>query len=166
MIVSKYNQSVQIEKMSTNRELIDWITRHYDFEIHEKNETKPWGGYWVIHEKDTDRFAKTFFHEFPNTPQNKTCKFLFICPHKRLSLQIHQRRSEVWKVVYGNVHAILDNSSIHLFQHEQLVIPVDSTHRLMGTEDWSIVAEMWIHQDPQNPSDENDIVRVQDDFSR
>jgi mannose-6-phosphate isomerase len=28
------------------------------------------------------------------------------------------------------------------------------------------VAEIWQHTDAANPSDENDIVRVQDDFSR
>jgi len=29
-----------------------------------------------------------------------------------------------------------------------------------------VLAEIWQHTDAQNPSDENDIVRVQDDFGR
>ena len=39
-------------------------------------------------------------------------------------------------------------------------------HRLIGLEGWGIVAEIWQHTDPENPSDEDDIVRLQDDFGR
>jgi mannose-6-phosphate isomerase len=39
-------------------------------------------------------------------------------------------------------------------------------HRLIGADGYGIVAEIWRHTDPANPSDENDIVRVQDDFGR
>ena len=38
-------------------------------------------------------------------------------------------------------------------------------HRLIGLEDYGFVAEIWQHTD-SIPSDEEDIVRVQDDFSR
>ena len=39
-------------------------------------------------------------------------------------------------------------------------------HRLMGLDNWGIVAEIWQHIDVDNPSNEDDIVRVQDDFGR
>jgi mannose-6-phosphate isomerase len=39
-------------------------------------------------------------------------------------------------------------------------------HRLMGLDGWGIVAEIWQHTDAANPSDEDDIVRLQDDFGR
>lgn len=39
-------------------------------------------------------------------------------------------------------------------------------HRLVGLNDWGMVAEIWQHIDANNPSDENDIIRVQDDFGR
>ena len=39
-------------------------------------------------------------------------------------------------------------------------------HRLMGLDNWGIVSEIWQHTDEKNPSDENDIVRLQDDFGR
>jgi len=39
-------------------------------------------------------------------------------------------------------------------------------HRLIGTNDWGIVAEIWMHSDENHPSDEDDIVRLQDDYSR
>lgn len=39
-------------------------------------------------------------------------------------------------------------------------------HRLVGVDEWGVIAEIWQHTDPQHPSDEKDIVRVQDDFGR
>lgn len=39
-------------------------------------------------------------------------------------------------------------------------------HRLIGLESWGIVAEIWQHTEIDNPSDEKDIVRLQDDFGR
>ena len=39
-------------------------------------------------------------------------------------------------------------------------------HRLIGLSGWGIIAEIWRHTDPSNPSDESDIVRLQDDFGR
>jgi mannose-6-phosphate isomerase len=39
-------------------------------------------------------------------------------------------------------------------------------HRLVGLDEWGVLAEIWQHTDANNPSDEDDIVRVQDDFGR
>jgi len=39
-------------------------------------------------------------------------------------------------------------------------------HRLIGLNDFGVVAEIWQHTDVNNPSDENDIVRIQDDYGR
>ena len=39
-------------------------------------------------------------------------------------------------------------------------------HRLIGLDRWGITAEIWRHTDAKNPSNEDDIVRVQDDFGR
>ena len=38
-------------------------------------------------------------------------------------------------------------------------------HRLIGLDDYAVVAEIWQHTD-KIPSDEEDIIRVQDDFGR
>ena len=35
-----------------------------------------------------------------------------------------------------------------------------------GLDETSVVAEIWQHTDATHPSDENDIIRVQDDFGR
>jgi len=39
-------------------------------------------------------------------------------------------------------------------------------HRLVGLDSWGVLAEIWQHTDPSHPSDEEDIVRVQDDFGK
>ena len=39
-------------------------------------------------------------------------------------------------------------------------------HRLLGINNWGIVAEIWQHIDMSNLSNENDIVRIEDDFGR
>jgi mannose-6-phosphate isomerase len=49
---------------------------------------------------------------------------------------------------------------------ETIEIKAEERHRLIGQSEWSIVAEIWQHTDSKDPSDENDIVRVQDDFAR
>jgi hypothetical protein len=47
-----------------------------------------------------------------------------------------------------------------------IVLQKGERHRLIGNIDFGIVAEIWQHTDASNPSDESDIVRVQDDFGR
>jgi hypothetical protein len=39
-------------------------------------------------------------------------------------------------------------------------------HRLVGLDNWGVVTEIWQHTDVEHPSDESDIVRLQDDFGR
>ena len=49
---------------------------------------------------------------------------------------------------------------------DQIVLEQGERHRLIGLEDFCIVAETWQHTDINHPSDEEDIIRVQDDFGR
>ena len=47
----------------------------------------------------------------------------------------------------------------------QVKLAQGERHRLIGLTDYGIVAEIWQHTS-DIPSDESDIVRVQDDFDR
>ena len=47
----------------------------------------------------------------------------------------------------------------------QVRLNQEERHRLIGLSDFGIVAEIWQHTE-RIPSDEEDIVRVQDDFQR
>ena len=54
-----------------------------------------------------------------------------------------------------------------LEKEEIIQLKQGQRHRLVGlAEGWGVIAEIWRHTDATNPSDENDIVRVQDDFGR
>jgi hypothetical protein len=45
-------------------------------------------------------------------------------------------------------------------------LPQGQRHRLVGLDAWGMIAEIWQHTNPNHPSDENDIVRLQDDYGR
>ena len=49
---------------------------------------------------------------------------------------------------------------------DQLILKQGERHRLIGLNKTSVVAEIWQHTDATHPSDEDDIIRVQDDFGR
>ena len=49
---------------------------------------------------------------------------------------------------------------------DEIVLKQCERHRLRGLDDYSVVAEIWQHTDPNNPTDEEDIIRLQDDFGR
>lgn len=136
---------------------------------------RPWGGFLVIDPLDSQLFAETYFSEHPtfhdagNLP--RSAKILVVAPHKRLSWQYHERRNEIWQIVSGTVGVVTSTDNIenelHLLENGQLIrLNAGIRHRLVGLDQWSLVAEIWEHIDPAHPSNEEDIIRVQDDFGR
>ena len=98
-------------------------------------------------------------------------KILIVQPHARLSWQYHHRRAEIWRVYKGTVGIIQSDDdtqgSIEQYKEgDQIRLAQGERHRLIGLEQEGIVAEIWQHTDANHPSDEDDIVRVQDDFGR
>ena len=75
---------------------------------------------------------------------------------------------DVMKMAYYKrpVKVVLDKNDYILNENEEIEIPINTPHRLCGLENYGLVAEIWIHTNPQHPSDENDIVRLEDDFNR
>jgi mannose-6-phosphate isomerase-like protein (cupin superfamily) len=91
--------------------------------------------------------------------------------NKRLSWQYHHRRSEIWKLAAGTAGVVTSNTDQQgvlkrLHVGEIIRLEKGTRHRLVGLDGWGMIAEIWQHTDPTNPSDEEDIVRVQDDFGR
>ncbi|MDZ7694681.1 MAG: phosphoheptose isomerase [Balneolaceae bacterium] len=120
-------------------------------------------------------FADTYFDNMPvdelKISGKLSPKILIVQPGKRLSWQYHHRRAEIWKVIEGPVGVMTsdtdEQAQIERFEAGDLVkLKQGERHRLVGLDDWGILAEIWQHTDPENPSDENDIVRLQDDFGR
>lgn len=136
---------------------------------------RPWGGFIAIQEEDAHKFANDFFKDVPmkliHTGGLLSPKILFVMPNKRLSWQYHHRRSEIWRVWKGVVGVAKNNSDEQTapatYQQGSVVtLRQGERHRLVGLNGFALIAEIWQHTDPSKPSDENDIVRVQDDFGR
>ena len=141
----------------------------------DKDTDRPWGGFFVISEDNTQEFSNIYFNGL-NTEELKvsgklSSKILIISPNKRLSWQYHHRRSEIWKVVIGEIKVVTSHDDVErkekiLKEGDEIRLYKGERHRIIGLEDYAVIAEIWIHTDKDNPSDENDIVRVQDDFNR
>lgn len=140
--------------------------------IASKDLSRPWGGFFVIDESQTNAFIQKFFNDKNiDTSGKLSPKILVVAPGKRLSWQYHFRRSEIWKLIDGvagiSISLTDEQGPIKKLELNKIIeLQKGERHRLIGLEDWGIVAEIWQHTDPQHPSDENDIVRLQDDFGR
>ena len=136
---------------------------------------RPWGGFFVIDEPQAPSFIARYFPGLDSGDligdRKVSPKILVVAPHMRLSWQYHHRRAEVWRVVEGPVavaHGPDDEQPAPetYATGETITLACGERHRLIGLDDWGIVAEIWQHTDPESPSDEDDIVRLQDDFGR
>lgn len=163
--ISKEEQFLAVEKdLNATGLTLDTIDR-----------TRPWGGFFVINEAQAQKFSDIFF-EGLDVQQLKISgklspKILVVAPAKRLSWQYHHRRAEIWRVIQGEVGVITSDTDEQgslkkLRKGEVIKLEQGERHRLVGLDDWAVIAEIWQHTDPQQPSDEEDIIRVTDDFGR
>jgi mannose-6-phosphate isomerase len=145
------------------------------FTIAKEDPTRPWGGFFVIDEAQAQEFANTYFDgllvDSLRISGRLSPKILVVAPHQRLSWQYHHRRAEIWQVVQGPVGVATSETDEQgevksLQVGERIILRQGERHRLVGLKEWGILAEIWQHTDADNPSDEDDIVRVQDDFGR
>ena len=149
--------------------------RGLGFDIISKDFERPWGGFLVINEKQAQEFANKFFDGI-NIQTLKiggklSPKILIIKPNSKLSWQYHYRREEIWKVFKGKVgisrsHDNEQSPIVKLDEGNQVKLLKGERHRLIGLDNYAVLAEIWQHTDPNNPSDENDIVRLSDDYGR
>lgn len=145
------------------------------FQTTNMDDERPWGGFYYIDEGQAAAFITKFFPGFGLADfegfSKLSPKILLVAPGARLSWQYHHRRSEIWTVIGGGAAIMVSETDE---PGEVKDLPLGSVvqlkqgerHRLIGTSQWGIVAEIWKHSDPHHPSDEEDIVRVQDDFGR
>ena len=108
------------------------------------SEDRPWG-----------RFEK--FHE--NEPC--TVKLIYINPNSRLSLQYHKERWEFWKIIKGTARVELDDKFLTLEEGHNIIIPKETKHRVNADKNQCIILEI-----SYGRFDENDIVRLEDDYQR
>lgn len=90
-------------------------------------------------------------------------KRIVVNPGKRLSLQLHHKRSEHWVVVEGVGTVTLDDKEFELKANESTYIPVESKHRLENKAREPLTI---IEVQVGSYLGEDDIVRFDDDFGR
>lgn len=107
-------------------------------------EKRPWGMF--------ERFALN---------EKCTVKLVYVDGDKRLSLQYHNNRSELWKVIKGPVKVQLGTDTKTLQEGESITIPENTIHRLIGAGTNATILEI-----STGEFDESDIVRLEDDYKR
>ncbi|RZK33541.1 MAG: phosphoheptose isomerase [Hymenobacter sp.] len=145
------------------------------FVVAHHDHTRPWGGFFVIDESQAQQFADQYFDgrsvEELRISGKLSPKMLLVAPQQRLSWQYHFRRAEIWKVVQGPVGVATSPTDAEgevksYAPGALIVLKQGERHRLVGLDGWGVIAEIWQHTHESQPSDEDDIVRVQDDFGR
>lgn len=139
------------------------------------DDARPWGGFFVLDEADAEKFIQIYFPHLSTAELaisgKLSPKILVVGAGKRLSWQYHHRRAEIWKLIGGTAGVVTSDTdeekeTTYLAIGDIIQLKRGERHRLIGLDKWGIVAEIWQHTDIENPSNEEDIVRVQDDFGR
>lgn len=115
------------------------------YAVGEKDD-RPWGRWEVI--AIGDRY---------------TVKRITVLPAQRLSLQYHHHRSEHWTIVEGEGEVEVDESIRRLGFGEHVFISVGAKHRVRNPGETPLV---FVEVQVGDLLDENDIVRVSDDYGR
>jgi len=163
--------------LKDNIDIYSQIKKEIDtlgFNVVDYDFNRPWGGFLMIDEKQRSLFISTFFNDININLSNNTrlsSKILIVDPNSRLSWQYHFRRKEIWKIYRGSVGVIRSKNDIETQMNihksgDVITFDIQERHRLIGLKNIGVVAEIWQHTDINNPSDENDIVRLQDDYNR
>lgn len=165
----------------SKEDIIDKITslaNQHNYRVAEINIDKPWGGYLRFDSEDADRFVEEFFPELDATEArlgdssaSLSPKILLVSPGERLSWQYHDRRAERWKFLTPGKYFASQTDELGVAQiatvGTSLQLERSQRHRLVGMPGaYVVVAEIWQHTDSDNLSDEDDIVRLQDDYQR
>jgi mannose-6-phosphate isomerase-like protein (cupin superfamily) len=111
-----------------------------------RKENHPWGYYTVLADTDTYKV-----------------KEIAVFPHKRLSLQRHQRRSEHWYILNGRAEITLGDTTIVLAPGQSVDIPEGALHRIANSGSENV---RFIEVQTGDYFGEDDIERIEDDFGR
>jgi len=166
-----------IKKDAFVKEILGYV-KDAGYTIVEINDQKPWGAYIRMSSSDADRFIEEFFPGL--TPEaarlgidgaELSPKFLIVAPNQRLSWQYHDRRAERWAFLtaggYNKSETDEEGQPVHAEPGDVVQFLRGERHRLLGTDSrYVVVAEIWQHADKNAPSDEDDIVRLADDYKR
>lgn len=109
-------------------------------------ETRPWGSFTILDEGSGYKVKR-----------------LVVNPGMRFSLQYHNKRAEHWTVVAGRGRAVCGDEVINVAPDDHLYIGRGKVHRLENSSDVPLVI---IEVQSGDYLEEDDIVRLEDDFQR
>lgn len=163
------------------RKMVHDRIKELGYYIVEEDLKKPWGAYYRMASDDAERFVQEFFPglslveaKLGRKDVELSPKFLLVAPGHRLSWQYHSRRAERWRfLTAGAYYRSHDDAMPDILIHGRAgqVVQFDAgeRHRLCSepySKNYTLVAEIWQHTDNRHHSDENDIIRLQDDYKR
>jgi mannose-1-phosphate guanylyltransferase/mannose-6-phosphate isomerase len=107
---------------------------------------RPWGNYTVLEKGNRYKIKRIVLH-----------------PKARLSLQLHQHRSEHWVVVFGTARVTRGEEVFDVHTNESTFIPIAVKHRL---ENSGPIPLQIIEIQNGDYVEEDDIERLDDDYQR
>ena len=111
-----------------------------------ERDQRPWGMFEVVAEGDGYKVKR-----------------IEVNPGQRLSLQMHQSRSEHWVVVDGEAIVTIGDREIRLRENQDAVIPPRTRHRVANPGTTPLV---FIEVQCGAYLGEDDITRFEDDYNR
>ncbi|HRJ06763.1 MAG TPA: hypothetical protein PK096_01620 [Candidatus Saccharibacteria bacterium] len=157
------------------RDMIDEL----NYTVVDADEDRPWGGFYRLDNAQAERFIQEFFPglslkeaKLGRDDSELSPKFLLVSPGQRLSWQFHHRRAERWRFLsVGSYYkSMTDEPGTRIDVEPGTIVQFaqGERHRLgaFSEDQYTLVAEIWQHTDPKEPSDEDDIVRLSDDYKR
>ena len=108
---------------------------------------RPWGNYEILLDEE---YCKV--------------KRIFVKPGQRLSYQYHHKRQEAWTVVSGVAKVTIDDIDYRVESGKTVLIPLGAKHRMANPSSDEVM--ILIEVQTGTYFGEDDIVRIQDDYSR
>lgn len=157
---------------------IQSILKDVGYKIAERDDQRPWGAFLRLENNQAEKFIQEFFPgltleeaQLGIADADLSPKILLVAPAQRLSWQYHDRRAERWAFLTEGAYFKSDTNeqgdSVLAAKGDVVQFGKGERHRLVAQADaYTVVAEIWQHSDPVHPSNEDDIVRLADDYKR
>lgn len=107
---------------------------------------KPWGNYIILLEDDNCKVKK-----------------ITVKPGHRLSLQSHEKRNELWKIVQGNGLITLNDNIGEVTKGMTCQIPAKTKHRIENNSNEDLI---FVEIQTGTYFGEDDIIRYEDSYGR
>lgn len=106
---------------------------------------RPWGRYMIVY-----------------TAPGQWTKTLQINEWSRLSLQKHEKRTEIWHAPEGRLTATIGSDRFVMDANRLYVVPPETVHRIENITRYPLI----LVEVALGLPDENDIIRLEDDYGR